>query len=297
MKIIDAHQHYWQPSRGDYGWLSRAPATLQRPFLPQDLRATRRAAGVSATVLVQAAPSEAETRYLFDLARLDPDVVGVVGWVDLCAPDVEARIDALASDGDGLLRGLRPMAQDIADPDWLAEPALDRAFEHLQLRGLCFDALVTPRQLPALYRRLRRHPGLQAVLDHAAKPPLDMGSAAHWRKWLARLAELPHLHCKLSGLLTLLPPGADPQRIEPTVAELFERFGAERLMWGSDWPVLTTHADYADWLSQARQLARRFAPDHQTEVFAGTAERFYGLSRTPTKYPSAHLDTPCSQGA
>lgn len=277
MRIVDAHQHYWLPNRGDYDWLARAPASLQRPFLPEHLRSTRRAVGVTATVLVQAAASEAETRYLFDLAQVDPDVAGVVGWVDLGAPDVEARIDRLADDGNGLLLGVRPMVQDIADPAWLARPALDRAFDHLQARGLRFDALVTPLQLPALYRRLRRHPRLRTVIDHAAKPPLASGGREDWREWMMRLADLPDLHCKFSGLLTLLPPDEARQGIEPCVADLFEAFGADRLLWGSDWPVLVTHAGYGEWLELAMQLTRRFAPGREADVFAGNAERFYGL--------------------
>lgn len=285
MRIVDAHQHYWLPSRGDYDWLAQAPASLQRPFLPEDLRSTRRAVGVSATVLVQAAASEAETRYLFDLAHVDSDVAGVVGWVDMCAPDVEARIDTLARDGGGLLLGVRPMVQDIADPAWLDRPALDRAFDHLQSRGLRLDALVTPLQLPALYRRLRRHPRLRTVIDHAAKPPLASADRADWREWMTRLAELPDLHCKFSGLLTLLPPDEARQGIEPCAAELFEMFGADRLLWGSDWPVLVTHAGYAEWLELAKLLTWRFAPGREADVFAGNAERFYGLQPSLPVYP------------
>lgn len=285
MRIVDAHQHYWLPSRGDYQWLAHAPAGLQRSFLPPDLRPARRAAGVSATVLVQAAASEAETRYLFDLAQVDPDVVGVVGWVDLGATDVEARIDALVSDGRGLLLGVRPMVQDIADPGWLTQPTLDRAFDHLRAHRLCFDALVTPLQLPALHQRLQRHPGLRAVIDHAAKPPLAGNDLGEWRGWMAQLAELPDLHCKFSGLLTQLPPAEPRQSVEPCVAELFDIFGAGRLLWGSDWPVLTTHASYAEWLDLAMHLTRRFAPGREADVFAGNAERFYGLRPSAPALP------------
>lgn len=277
MTIVDAHQHYWQPDRGDYAWLAQAPAALRRPFLPADLRSQREAAGVQFSVLVQAAPSEDETRYLFELARRDTAVLGVIGWVDLEAADVCPRIQALISDGGGLLRALRPMAQDIADPDWLARPALDRAFDCMIDHGLAFDALVTTAQLPALCRRLHRHPQLRAVLDHAGKPPMAPGDSSQWNRWIDELAQRPQLHCKLSGLLTLLDPGVHEQAIEPRVEDLFDRFGATRLMWGSDWPVLTTHADYAHWLRLAQTLTDRYAPGRQAEIFGANATRFYAL--------------------
>lgn len=277
MIIIDAHQHYWQPSRGDYGWLADAPESLQRPFLPADLQAERKAAGVTFSVLVQAAPSEEETRYLFDLARLDPAVIGVVGWVDMEAADVGARVDALIRDGGGLLCGLRPMAQDVADPDWLASPSLDRAFDCIQDCGLSFDALVGMPQLPALLRRLRRHPQLNVVLDHAGKPAIGDGRFDQWTAWIDELAQHPTLHCKLSGLLTLLGEPMHEDAIEPYVADLFAHFGAERLMWGSDWPVVTTRASFTHWLQVAMDFAERYAPTLKADVFAANAARFYAL--------------------
>lgn len=277
MIIVDAHQHYWQPARGDYAWLAQAPSGLQRAFLPADFCAQRTAAGVQFSVLIQAAPTEAETRYLFELAAQDPGVAGVVGWVDMEARDVDARIDALIREGRGLLRGLRPMTQDLADPDWLARPALDRAFDCILACGLNFDALVDMRQMPALLRRLRRHPRLNIVLDHAGKPAISDGRFDQWTGWIDQLSQHPALHCKLSGLLTLLDEPVHEDAIEPYVADLFAHFGPERLLWGSDWPVLTTHADYAHWLQIALQLTERYAAGAQADVFAGNAVRFYAL--------------------
>ncbi|MEO8777428.1 MAG: amidohydrolase family protein [Rhodanobacter sp.] len=277
MTLVDAHQHYWQPDRGDYAWLAQAPAMLQRPFLPADLCHQREAAGVQFAVLVQAAPSEDETRYLFELARHDTAILGVIGWVDLAAEDVCTRIQSLLRDGNGLLRGLRPMTQDIADPDWLARPALDRAFACMLDHGLTLDALVTMAQLPALYRRLHRHPQLRVALNHAGKPPIAHGESVHWTRWINALAQQPQLHCKLSGLLDLLAPRMHEQAIEPYVECLFECFGAQRLMWGSDWPVVTTHADYGHWLRLAQTLSERFAPGRQADVFGANAARFYAL--------------------
>jgi L-fuconolactonase len=275
--ILDAHQHYWKPSRGDYGWLADAPASLRKDFLPQDVAAIREDAGVEACVLVQAAPSEDETRFLFELARLDATVAGVVGWVDFEAPDVAARIASLAVDGGGLLVGLRPMAQDIADPDWLDSECIDAAFACLHASDLAFDALVGPLQWPALQRRLDREPRLRVVVDHGAKPDLADGSFSRWATCIERLARHPNVHCKFSGLLTQLTPDQDEATIAPYVEHLFSSFGPARLMWGSDWPVATLRCDYAQWLRLALRHVRALAPEHEAAVMGDNAARFYRL--------------------
>ncbi len=290
MIVIDAHQHYWQVARGDYGWLQQAPEGLRRDYLPADLQTQRHAAGVSGSILVQAAPSEAETRFLFELCQHDLAAIGVVGWVDFTAHDVRKRIEALLRDGDGRLLGLRPMAQDIADPDWLARPALDAAFDAMQEFDLAFDALVRPAQLPALQARLDREQRLRCVLNHAGKPDLAHGDFDAWAASLARLAESPALHCKLSGLLTQLAPGMPEGVLERYVEHLFECFGAERLLWGSDWPVLTVQSQYAHWLRLARAYVQRFAPNAQPLVFGGNALKFYRRSTDAFRPSSAGAD-------
>jgi len=291
MNAIDAHQHYWRVQRGDYDWLGSAPQVLRRDFLPFELDPHRAAAGVRRAILVQAAPTEAETRFLFELARADRAVAGVVGWVDFEAPDVDARIAALVRDGDGLLVGLRPMAQDIEDPDWLGRPELDAAFASLQRHGLAFDALVRPDQLPALYARLRHEPQLRAVLDHGGKPVIDgIADFDSWAAQIAVLAERTSLHCKLSGLLTQLSPNQSEAALEPYVEHLFACFGPSRLLWGSDWPVLTLRGDYAHWIELARAYAHRLAPGHEDAIFGANAAAFYRLA--PTTHPHRKEITP-----
>jgi L-fuconolactonase len=273
--IVDAHRHYWDPSRLEYGWLAAAPATLRRAFLPNDLPES-----AEACILVQAAPDERETRFLYDLARKDPGVLGVVGWVDMEAIDVASRLDWLVADGGGLLCGIRPMVQDMADTQWLAAPALDVAFEHVRDRGLVFDALVDDRHLRVLADRLARHPGLHTVIDHAAKPDIAGGGFAAWATSIARLAQMPDVYCKFSGLLTLTAAGAGARVLEPYVAHLFETFGADRLIWGSDWPVVSTRATYDAWKACARDLVLRYAPAAEAAVFGGNALTVY--SRNPS---------------
>ncbi|MGO4702567.1 amidohydrolase family protein [Dyella sp. 2RAB6] len=291
MNSIDAHQHYWRMQRGDYGWLADAPHVLRRDFLPFELDPHRAAAGVQRAILVQAAPTEAETRFLFELAHADRAVAGVVGWVDFEAADVDTRIAALVRDGDGLLLGLRPMAQDIDDPDWLARPALDAAFASLQRHGLAYDALVRPDQLPALLARLEREPQLRAVLDHGGKPVIDgVADFDTWAAPIAALAERTSLRCKLSGLLTQLAPNLSEQALAPYVEHLFACFGPSRLLWGSDWPVLTLRGDYAHWFALARAYVQRLAPGHEDAIFGGNAAAFYRLA--PITHPHRKEITP-----
>ena len=280
--IIDAHRHYWDPSRLEYGWLAHAPATLQRSFLPSDLNSS------DACILVQAAPDERETLYLFELARHTKGVLGVVGWVDMEADDAPARIASLDEQGRGLLRGIRPMVQDIPDTQWLARPSLDLAFDCLRDRGLVFDALVDGRHLRALSQRLAKHPGLLTVIDHGAKPNITDRDFATWSGAIARIAQLPDVACKLSGLLTLTGAvDAENAAIEPYAAHLFESFGPQRVIWGSDWPVVTTHASYEQWKSHAQRLIQRFAPRHEAAVLGGNAATIYSLAgRLPANHAS-----------
>ena len=276
--IVDAHQHFWRPDRGDYGWLRPTDGTLYRDYLPEHLAPLIATHHVQATVLVQAAPTEAETRYLLDLAAQTDFVKGVVGWVDMEAADAPSRISELVGYGDGMLKGLRPMVQDIADPQWLLKPALDPAFEAMVEHGLVFDALVLPQHLQTLRARLLRHPQLRAVLDHAGKPDIASQAFSGWAEDVAQLAlELPQLHCKLSGLLTQADDGAGVDELAPYVAHLLEHFGPKRLMWGSDWPVLNLKSDYGEWLELARTLVRRHAPGHEQDVFGATAVGLYAL--------------------
>jgi L-fuconolactonase len=276
--VIDAHQHYWRLERGDYGWLTPDLAVLYRDCLPAELEATLAECGVTGTVLVQAAPSEAETRFLFSLARTHPSILGVVGWVDFEAADVAARIAELMADGGGLLKGLRPMVQDIADPGWLTGDALDRAFEVLVERELAFDALVTPLHLAALERRLRRHPTLRCVIDHCGKPAPGEGSFVLWSESMRSLAKHTSAYCKLSGLVTQFDPPLTPDVLGPYVSRIVEYFGPERMIWGSDWPVLTVRSSYRDWLDLSVKLVRAHAPQAIATIFADNARRLYRLA-------------------
>jgi L-fuconolactonase len=273
--IIDAHQHFWRVARGDYGWLEGAPPDLRRDFDPDDLAPLLAAGGVRRTVLVQAAPTRAETAFLVELAQRTPFVAAVVGWADLEAADIAAQLARLAKTQK--LVGVRPMIQDIADPDWMLRAGPRAGFAALEASGLRLDALVRPEHLPRLARLAERHPGLPIVVDHCAKPDIAGGDLARWAEDLARLARAPAVACKLSGLLGEAGPGAGDADLAPAVEHVLKVFGPERVMWGSDWPILTLAGDYAGWLARAKRLVSGLAEADQDRVFAGTAERFYGI--------------------
>ena len=274
MRRIDAHCHFWQLSRGDYGWLSgddASVAPIRRDFLPADYP------GDARLIVVQAAPTMAETDFLLALASRQPPIAGVVGWVDLAAPDAVAQLCQRAANPH--FKGVRPMLQDMADTDWLAREARPDALAALQDLGLRLDALVTARHLPMLAGFAAAHPDLPLVIDHAAKP--RPGGQTNWMAGMRALAAIPHVHCKLSGLLTELAPEnlRDPLPVlQDITGQLLDWFGADRLIWGSDWPVLTLAASYEDWRELSESLLEPLSPDDRAAILHGNAARFYGVA-------------------
>jgi L-fuconolactonase len=277
---IDAHQHFWALPRGDYGWLRPEMVPIHRDFGPEDLDPLLRDAGIAGTIAVQAAPTEAETRYLLDLAAGCGTILGVVGWSDLEAPDAQVHIRALAA--DPLLVGLRPMVHDIADDDWLLRPALGPAMAEMQAQGLVFDALVRPHHLPRLIRFAQAYPGLPVVIDHLAKPAIAAGpDGPGWSAWardMAALAAMPQVSCKLSGMATEAGTDWDAERLRPFASLALELFGPERLLWGSDWPVLRLAGTYAQWRHATMNLLALQPQVALDAILGGNAARIY-LSR------------------
>jgi len=276
---VDSHHHVWRLDRGDYGWLTPAKAAIYRDFSLDDLRPHLAAAGIGATVLVQAAPTEAETRFMLAVARASDGLVrGVVGWADLATPDAAERIAALPAEAGPLLKGLRPMLQDIADPGWILRPALAPALHAIAAAGLRFDALVRPRHLPAMLELARRHPDLPVAIDHGAKPEIAAQGWEPWASGMARIAGETAAVCKLSGLVTEAAPGWQADDLRRYVDHLFALFGPSRLMWGSDWPVVDLAGGYAAWWeATGRLLPAGLSAEDRAAILGGTATRFYGL--------------------
>jgi L-fucono-1,5-lactonase len=254
--IVDAHQHFWDPSRAEYPWMTDDVASLRRRFGPEDLEPLLHEHGVAGTVVVQARHSLDETRQLLALARDTEFVLGVVGWVDLTG-DVAAQLREL----EGPLVGVRHQVHDEPDAGWLLRDDVQRGLDAIGEANLAFDLLVRTRELPAAVETATRHPNVRFVLDHVAKCPRDAGERDAWATGVATLADLPNVTCKLSGLFTESEPAATADRAR-------RWFGSERCMFGSDWPVCLLAAEYADGIELA---------GNDADVLARTAIRTYAL--------------------
>lgn len=268
---IDAHQHFWRIADRQGQWPPAELAAIHRDFMPEDLRPLLREAGVDGSVLVQTMESEADTAFMLDLADRHDFVAGVVGWTDLKAADAPEAIARLAQYRK--LKGFRPMLQDIADDNWIDDPALQPALVAMIEHGLVFDALVLPRHLDALLTFARRATRLPIVIDHGAKPPIAEGRFIDWYARMQALADLPNVHCKLSGLLTEAGE-QKPQAIRPYAETILDLFGPTRVIWGSDWPVLRLAGEYRAWLEQCLDIVPR---QHHGAIFGANAARFYNL--------------------
>jgi L-fuconolactonase len=275
--IVDAHQHFWDPARGDYGWL-KPDNPIHRVFGTADLRPLLVTTGIDATILVQAAPTVAETDTMLEIARDAKFILGVVGWIDLLAPDAADEVRRRAA--DPLFLGVRPMLQDIEQSDWILQPALTPALNAIAAEGLVFDALILSHQMTVITELATRHPQMSIVLDHAAKPKLGQADAmAAWARDMQALAACPNVTCKVSGLLTELPPGGELDDVSRAVGVLFDLFGPQRLIWGSDWPVLTLAGDYQSWFDLARESIAAKEPSAVRAVMGQNAVRIYRPSR------------------
>jgi len=273
--IVDSHQHFWRLERGDYSWLTPKLAPIYRDFVPADLGPILSRHNIDATVLVQAAATVAETDYILSLAAESAFVLGVVGWADFESPDAPAEIARLAC--NPRLKGLRPMIQDIADPEWMLQPTLQPAMTTLQRCGLRFDALLKPRHLKPFARFLALYPDLRVVVDHGAKPAIAKKEFDEWAPALREIARDPRVHCKMSGLATEAASDWHQRDVKPYVDLLIECFGPKRLMWGSDWPVVDLAGGYSRWREASLNYLARLNGEERSAILGKTAVKFYGL--------------------
>lgn len=273
MRILDSHIHFWRIGGPGHSWPDAEWPRLHRDFLPDDLRAEAAGLDLVGGVLVQSQADDRDTDWM--LALDDPLIRAIIGWVDLAYPGTPRRIAELAR--QPRIRGFRPMLQGIADTEWILQSRLDPAIEAMLAHGMRFDALIEPRHLTVLHRFATRWPELAIVIDHAAKPEASRSELDPWRDEIAALAALPNLWCKLSGLRTEQAAGQPYAALRPYVAHLAACFG-ERLMWGSDWPVLRHAGDrYADWVDATRDLVGVATPAVLEGLFEGAAKSFYGI--------------------
>jgi L-fuconolactonase len=272
---LDSHQHFWKYSAADYPWIP-AGSGLQRDWLPADLDALQAPLGFDGSIAVQAHQSVAEARWLLELAAANPRIRGVVGWVDLRSDRVAESLAELSANPRFV--GVRHVVQDEPDDLFLVRPEFVRGIAQLRQFGLTYDLLIFPKQLPAAIQLVGQFPDQPFVLDHIAKPCIKAGTLLPWREQIRELAAFPNVLCKVSGMVTEADPRMwTPEDFVPYLEVVFEAFGVERLMFGSDWPVCLLAAGYEQVFSLVRDFALKAAPDARAHeaLFGGNAARFY----------------------
>jgi L-fuconolactonase len=284
MTVIDAHHHVWDLAVRDQPWLAGDErAAIRRTFSADDLRPAAAAAGVTATVVIQTVTVAAETPEMLALAAGDPLIQAVVGWTDLTAPGVADELARLAAGpGGDRLAGIRHQVQGEPDPDWLRRPEVLQGLRAVADAGLAYDLIVQPHQLTAATYAAQSVPQLTFVLDHGGNPPAAAAELEPWARAVRALARCPNAVCKLSGLVTEAAPGAPPPAALRSVADvILSAFGADRVMFGSDWPVCLLASDYPGVMERARALTAGLGAAERAAVFAGTAARVYRIRDRP----------------
>ena len=273
--VIDAHVHLWDPSRGDYGWLRPELTGLYRHIDVSELRTVTSGSGVDGVVLVQAAPTVAESDYLLSIAERASWILGVVGWLDFDDDRVEEAVAKRAAREKFV--GVRPMLQDLSDADWILAPNRGRALRALESNGLTFDALIRPIHLSRMETVAQRFPALSLVIDHAAKAAIGESCDYSWLSGLRSLAANENVVCKLSGLLTELIPGTSEDKVIERSLQILDLFGCSRVLWGSDWPVLTEAAAYDRWMMLTHRILGSMSASERAAVMGENAARIYKL--------------------
>ncbi len=271
---IDSHFHLWNLARGDYHWMagSDSLAPIRRDYSCQDAQVHFGKHRIDRAILVQAAATIAETHYMLGLADASDVIAKVVGWVDFEDRGQAKILENLARHAK--FSGIRPMIQDIADVDWMLRPDIQWAYATCVDLDLSFDALGFPRHLENFLRVIDRYPRLRVVVDHCMKPAIRDRAFAPWAEGISKIAGDTGAYCKLSGLVTEAEKDASVEAIAPYARHVIESFGAERVMFGSDWPVVTLAASYDRWIG----MAEGFVPlADRDAVFGRTASRFYRI--------------------
>jgi len=278
---IDAHQHYWRLARNDYHWMPD-DGPLHRDWMPSDLAPLNETAGITGTIAVQAAQTIAETEFLLALARQPGNsVMAVVGWVDLDSDSAAADIERLASDPK--LRAIRPMLQHLDDPAWILRPRVLRNLKLLPAAGLAYEVLSYPGHLPYVLQAMDAIPDATVIIDHLSKPVYTSPPPELWCDWIGRFAERDNTAIKLSGMVTETHARSTSDTYRANADFVIERFGANRIMFGSDWPVCLQAGTHADVIELAETLVAGLSEAERDAFWYETATTFYALDRDGTE--------------
>ena len=273
---IDAHQHFWVYNEADYGWMDERMGRLRRDFLPGDLAREQAALAFDGSVAVQARSTLEETAWLLELADADERIRGVVGWVELCSPEVSEQLDLFAAHPKCV--GMRHLVHDEPDVEFMLQPEFLHGLEKLDSYGLVYDLLLRPPHLPIARRVVERFPNQRFVLDHMAKPAIAEQRFSPWDEDLRRLARCENVSCKLSGLVTEAEwNGWKPRDFAPYLEIVLDAFGSERCMVGSDWPVCTLAGEYSEVMKLVIDWISQLSASEQAAILGETCSRVYGL--------------------
>jgi len=273
---IDAHHHFWKYSPAEYGWIDESMNAIRRDFLPGDLKALIDAVGIDAVVSVQARQTIEETRCLLEMADENDFIRGVVGWVPLICPTVSDSLAQFASNSK--LKAVRHVLQDEADENYMLRGDFNKGIAALRRFDLVYDVLNFERHLPQTIKFVDKHPQQVFVLDHVAKPEIRHNVLDPWRENIQVLARRENVYCKLSGLVTEANHRSwTPDQLRPYVEVVLEAFGANRIMFGSDWPVCLLACEYKRWFSIVTDFISTLSPAEQKQVLGETAIRAYRL--------------------
>ncbi len=272
---IDSHQHFWSYDEQQYPWIPKG-TPLQRDWLPEDLEPLLAKAGLDGCVAVQARQTVEESRRLLALADHAPMIKGVVGWVDLQSETVEQQLAEMADRPRFV--GVRHVVQDEPDVDFMLRPNFLRGLGKLIQFNLTYDILIYPKQLPAAITLARKFPEQPFALDHIAKPFIKDGVLSPWREQIRELASLSNVWCKVSGMITEANHATwKPSDFRPYLDVVFEAFGEDRLMYGSDWPVCLLAGSYERMFELVDAYTRQLTHPAREQFFGGNATRFYRI--------------------
>ena len=273
---IDSHHHLWRYNAPDYAWMNDAMTQLRQDFLIPELENVMREAGVEGTVAVQARQTVTETEWLLDIAEHHPFILGVVGWAPLAAPNVGAIVGRLAQ--HRRLKGLRHVLHDEPDDFYMLDDDFNRGIDLLETYRLAYDILIFERHLPQTIAFVDRHPGQVFVIDHIGKPRIRDGVMSPWREHMENLAKRENVYCKVSGMTTEANWNMwSPDMLRPYFDVVLSAFGPNRLMFGSDWPVLTLAGTYKTWMNTFRSFVHELSAAEQESLYRSTAIAAYQL--------------------
>jgi len=274
--MIDAHVHFWKYNAIKDAWITDEMALLQRDFFPQDLKPVLQENGVTGIVAVQADQSQKETEFLSQLANKNPFIKGIVGWVDLQNKNVEDRL--LYWSDYPVIKGLRHLVQAEAD-GFLKKEAFLNGIKLLKNFDFTYDILIYPNQLKEAIQFVNKFPNQKFILDHCAKPCIRDQKINEWEIEIKEIAQNENVYCKVSGLVTEAKWNEwKTEDLHSYLDVVFEFFGTDKILFGSDWPVMLLSSTYSKWKKLIEEYMLQFSDEEKQKVFDTNAIKFYNLN-------------------